>query len=278
MIGCGSRLAHIGRFAAALMAASAVLPLPLIGPSGAEESSAASRCREAVSSDTVRAANAEEIALASGARIRIVDLRFPAALDPRALAWLTSLAGQAVTVAAVGEPDRWERVPARVALAGTPAIDLADLLVGEGLAVVDAGLRDELCRPGLLAVEGVARDRKRGLWERGAWPVQARDLEALAASAGRFTIVEGRVVGVGERRERTYLNFGRDWSRDFSVTIPRRTWASLKARGVTADSLTGRTVRVRGIVEVRRAPSLDIASPDMLERPEVGSRPSPENR
>jgi hypothetical protein len=83
------------------------------------------------------------------------------------------------------------------------------------------------------------------------------------------------VISVGERRERTYLNFGRDWSKDFSVTIPRRIWRVLKERGIDATTLQGREVRVRGIIEVRRGPTLELTVPETLELADAVRAPRP---
>lgn len=226
------------------------------------------RCEERVADDVVASvSDTGEFRLVSGTLVRLADLRLARDGDGarRGLAFLRTIAGSPVLAREVGPPDRWGRAAAHLALPGTPGIDLGELLVSEGLAVVDPGGRDLLCRPELLAAEERARRARLGLWRDGAWPLATGGHEALAGASGDFAIVQGRVVSVGERRERTYLNFGRDWSRDFNVTIPRRSWESLKARGVTAASLTGRTIRVRGTVEIRRAPTLDLPVPDMLE-------------
>jgi hypothetical protein len=75
------------------------------------------------------------------------------------------------------------------------------------------------------------------------------------------------VRGVGERRERTYLNFGSDWKSDFTITIPKRIWAALRERGVTAASLKGARVRARGVLEEWQGVALEITAADMLEVP-----------
>lgn len=207
-----------------------------------------------------------EFTLRSGRRAKLLDVRLPetgAAAAP-ARDWLSSLSGQSVRLEREAGPDRWGRVSAALALVAPP-VDVAELLVGEGWAVVDAGERSDLIRPDLLAIEARARAARRGLWRDSPWPLRADATDDLAAASGRFALVEGRVVSVGERRDRTYLNFGRDWSRSFAVTVPKRIWATLKERGVSAARLTGATVRVRGILEMRRAPDLDIVVPDMLE-------------
>lgn len=231
--------------------------------------------------DTIESADAAgEIRLGSSRRIRLVDIRLAVSGDDAgadravsmARAVLTSLSGRPVTVTPVGEPDRWNRVPAFVALA-EGSIDLGELLVSEGLAVVDTGERSTLCRAELLKSEAVARSRRLGLWA-GVWPLPAGDVDGLRARAGRFAILDGRVVSVGERSWRTYLNFGRDFSRDAAVVIPRGVWRQLKATGLDAAALKGRRVRVRGVVDLHRAPSVEIDSPAMLEvLPDDAARP-----
>lgn len=220
-----------------------------------------------------------DLLIEGGTTLRIADIRAPetGAAASRARAWLASLTGEAVEITRLDAPDRWGRVPARLVLPGAAPVDAAELLVGEGLSIVDAGTRGALCRPDLLAVEAASRAARTGLWRETA-TLAADDLAGLAARSGTFAIVEGRVVSVGVRRERTYLNFGRDFARDFSVTLPKRSWAALSATGVGEASLRGRRVRARGMLEMRRAPGMEVVAGDMLEildevpRPEV-SRP-----
>ena len=244
----------------------------------AEASRPVFTCEERADEGMIAAVNPEgEFRLADGRLLRLADLRLPppdSEAGRRGLTWLGSLAGSPIRVREVGPPDRWERAAAHLALGGQPPIDIGELLVSEGLAVVDPGQRDLLCRPELLKAEDRARESRIGHWREGAWPIRASALDELERAAGSFAIVEGRVVSVGERRERTYLNFGRDWARDFNVTIPRRSWDALKARRISAASLTGRVVRVRGTLEKRRTPTLDLTVPDMLEIVEASARRS----
>lgn len=209
---------------------------------------------------------AGDLLIEGGAAIRIADIRAPdpPAAASRARAWLASLTGETVEVTRVDAPDRWGRTEARLVLPGSGPVDAAELLVGEGLAIVDAGTRGALCRPGLLAVESASRAARTGLWRETA-PLAADDLAALGGRTGSFAIVEGRILSVGVRRERTYLNFGRDFARDFSVTFPKRSWTALAVTGVSAATLRGHRVRVRGILEMRRAPGMEVVAVDMLE-------------
>lgn len=205
--------------------------------------------------------------------LRLPDPAYPSRPEPTAdvpsrpdaQAWLGSLAGRAVLVQEVGPRDRWDRTPAVVVLREGGGVDLAELLVAEGLGLVDVGERDGLCRPALLAAEAGARTARRGIWASDRALLQADRPEMLREAGGRFALVEGRVVSVGERRDRTYLNFGRDFARDFAIVVPKRIWARLKQAGASAAALTGATIRVRGLLEIRRAPVLEIEAADMLE-------------
>ena len=195
-----------------------------------------------------------DIKLSSGRIARLAGIRRPEDSDLRAAAtaWLASHAGSPVEVSAfASQPDRWGRVPAAVAvLTEAGAIDLGRSLVAAGLALVDAGGDDRLCQTGLLAAEERARELDLGLWRSERYkPVLAADLDRLQALRGEFAVVEGRVRSVGERRQRTYLNFGSDWKSDLTITIPKRTWQSMRDRGFSPDSLRGRRVGARGIVE-----------------------------
>ncbi|WP_375410085.1 DNA-binding protein [uncultured Methylobacterium sp.] len=205
-----------------------------------------------------------ELVLGSGARAVLSGVHWPedAAASWAAADWLLMHRGRRLTVTGRGDPDRWGHIRIDAA-PDDEATNLAGGLIAAGLAATDAGEGDTLCRPALLALERAARGVGRGIWRAGAPDV--RDGAALREAAGRFIVAEGRLVGVGERPGRTYLDFvarGRD---GLTVTVSKRTWRRLQERGLSAATLKGRLVRVRGVVEVGRGPILDIASADMIE-------------
>ena len=247
------------------LAVGAVLALP--SPAGA----VAPECREAPArAERLAGLNARgELILASGQRAVLDGVRWPddADLASEARAWLLARNGRSLTLVARGESDRWGRVHVDATVAETEAEaatpDLAAGLVALGLAAVDAGERDTLCRPALLAVEAGARRRGIGLWRQAGPDVQ--DGPALRARLGHFLVVQGAVRWVGERPRRTYLDFARRGEEGLTVTVSKRTWRVLQERGLSAASLRGRQVRVRGMVEAWRGPTLDIASADMIE-------------
>jgi hypothetical protein len=211
-----------------------------------------------------------EIRLASGGVARLAGIRFPVEEKEKQAGadWLRSFQGAVIRISALaGEPDRWGRLPAAVAAEHEAGpIDLGRGLVAAGLALVDAGEAERLCEPALLAAEARAREWGLGVWRAGGYkPIAAGDLETLRGRVGQFALVEGRVRSVGERAQRTYLNFGADWASDFTVTLPKRTWQRMREQGVSAAGLRGRRVRVRGIVEEWRGPEITINSPEMVE-------------
>ncbi|MGU3664062.1 thermonuclease family protein [Methylobacterium sp. A49B] len=215
-----------------------------------------------------------EIRLGSGARAVLDSLRWPDAPEAAAAAaaWLDGRRGARVAVVPRGQPDRWDRQRADIQLAEGDE-DLAGGLIAAGLAFAESGEADSLCRPALRVVEASARARRVGLW-REPIPV-ATDGPALRALAGRFAIVEGDVRRVGERSARTYIDFGARGSDALTVTVSKRTWRMVRARGLSAALLEGRRVRVRGILEVWRGPTLEADADGIelvgeTERPEAG--------
>lgn len=234
-----------------------------------------------------------DLSLDDGRTVRIAGTLLPQE-GPAAEAWrgrLATLAGEDVALAAIGVgTDRWGRnvasilvgknfsagwdvLPTRASTGAEGASDvmmLEELLVRNGLARVwpQYGVKD--CIPALLTAETEARREARGLWREAGHKVrEANDLEGLAALAGRFAIVEGTVVSVGERTARTYLNFGGRWSEDMTVTVSKPIWRIMRAAGLTAAALEGRRVRVRGVVELRGGPLIEVTGAEDIERIEV---------
>ena len=158
----------------------------------------------------------------------------PAALEPAA-EWLRSFEGSAVEVGALAaEPDRWGRLSATLVVTSDAGpVDLGRGLVAAGFALVDAGEADRLCQPELLLREARARELRIGLW-RGRplqCPSRRQSSRRFGSASGSLRSSRAASAPVGERRQRTYLNFGPDWKADFTITIPQRTWRSIRERG-----------------------------------------------
>ena len=264
-----------GRRRAALRAAVSATALSAIvgaAPAGAGPAAGAAECRaEPARTETLDGIGLRgEIRLASGARVVLDSLRWPDAPEgaEAARAWLEARRGDSLVVVPRGQPDRWGRARADIQVADSD-IDLAGGLIAAGLALADANEADSLCRPALRSVEAAARAKRLGLWREPV--VMATDGPALRSLAGRFAVVEGRIRHVGERSARTYLDFAARGEDGLTVTVSKRTWRMVRARGLSAALLEGRRVRVRGILDVWRGPTLEAA----VDAIEILSEPDP---
>jgi hypothetical protein len=79
-------------------------------------------------------------------------------------------------------------------------------------------------------------------------------------------LVEGKVLSVRQAGAMTYLNFGRNWTRDFAVTIPKRMIGAFETAGVLLKSLENQRIRVRGWVEARGGPRIEVLRVGQIER------------
>ena len=141
----------------------------------------------------------------------------------------------------------------------------ADLLAS-GHARVAAHVGDRACAAELMRHERAARDGKLGVWSDPDYAVRrADDPVAVAGERGRFAIVEGKVLSVRESGGTIYVNFGRRWSEDFTVTIAKRNERTFAAASMDPKALAGRHVRVRGWIEERGGPWVDATSPEQIE-------------
>src|SRR5262249_20973720 len=104
----------------------------------------------------------------------------------------------------------------------------------------------------MLKLEAEARVARRGLWALAAFAVRNDE------EAGRFTdsfqCVEGRVLKAAAARELYYLNFGRDFRRDFTVGLDRPALRAFRRANLDPRSLEGKRIRVRGWVIWRGGP------------------------
>src|SRR5665213_3260475 len=62
-----------------------------------------------------------------------------------------------------------------------------------------------------------------------------------------------------------YVNFGRRWTRDFTVIILRRLGKAFTTAGVEPKKLEGRRIRVRGWIEQRGGPIITAEAPEQIE-------------
>lgn len=162
--------------------------------------------------------------------------------------------------------DRWGRLAVPVFAGEDGQIwSVGELLLREGLARYNPRA-DDPCRASLLAAEQQGRRAKLGLWADPYYAVVAAgDHATLGARSGEFVIVEGRVLRVGQTSARIYLNFGPVRGVDFTVTLSKQTAKAFERGGVSPTSLVGKRLRVRGLLETRFGPQIDVSLLEAIE-------------
>jgi endonuclease YncB( thermonuclease family) len=201
--------------------------------------------------------------LADGRELRLAGIE---AADASRATLQALVAGHQLRLERLGpENDRYGRLVA-FAFAGDAQQSLQQVLLEQGYARVSARVGDKPCADGLLSAERAARTDRRGLWaDPNFAPLSAENLTRLQAEHGRFALVEGKVLSVRESGATIYVNFGRRWTRDFTVIILRRLGRAFAAAGVEPKKLEGRRIRVRGWIEQRGGPIIAAEAPEQIE-------------
>ena len=217
-----------------------------------------------------------EIRLEDGRLVRLAGLDVPdmrrgapeTAANARAFLERRLAGREVALVAFAARPDRWGRLLADLSVpepAGGAASAASRLLLSQGFARVRPEFETRGCVAERLAAESKARAAGLGLWNDPDYSIlEATDVEELAERDGRFVLVEGIVRRVGVGRARLYLDFG---GRDgFTVVVARKSQTAFQNAGVPFNALAGEKIRVRGVLDDRFGPRLEVAEPLMIER------------
>lgn len=146
---------------------------------------------------------------------------------------------------------------------------LAHALVAAGAAYADGA---SACGTALLAAEDEARAARRGLWGAREAVVRADDIKSVRARAGLFTVIEGKVTATGRSGNTVYVNFGRRWREDVTLTLAADSLATIFGEGLSPAMMTGTLVRARGIVREDGGPAIQLRHAGELDILEVGAR------
>jgi endonuclease YncB( thermonuclease family) len=210
--------------------------------------------------------DARSFRLQDGREVRLAGIE-PVATEKanRTSALSAIVMGREVTLSGEDDtPDRYGRQTALVFLAGSGEL-VQGLLLAQGAALVSASVTNKDCAAILTSAEAEARQARKGTWADPAAIKNAESPGDILAGIGRFTVVEGRVLSVRQAGATTYVNFGRNWTRDFAATISRRMVAALEAAGISLKSLENRRIRVRGWVEARQGPRIEVLRVGQIE-------------
>lgn len=209
--------------------------------------------------------DARTIRLDDGREVRLAGIVPVTSDKPKTAALAAIVVGRDVTLHGEEDaPDRYGRQGAFVFLAGSETPVQSELL-RRGEALISTEIANQDCASELAAAEAEARRAKTGTWGDPTAIKNAESPGDILAGIGRFTVVEGKVLSVRQAGATTYLNFGRNWTRDFAVTISRRMVAAFEAAGLSPKSLENRRIRVRGYVEARGGPRIEALRVGQIE-------------
>jgi micrococcal nuclease len=131
------------------------------------------------------------------------------------------------------------------------------------------------CLRELLAHERTAREAHLGLWASAIYAARsAQDPPALLRLRNSYQIVAGRIAHVAQTKSRTYINFGEDWHTDFTAGIRASVWRARPEQAKALAALEGKAVEVRGWIEYRNGPYIEITDLDQITPIDENARPS----
>lgn len=221
---------------------------------------------EAIGTVQARAAiDGRTVSLSDGRELRLAGIEVArtaaSALDQ-------ALLGRELALFRLGpDRDRYGRIVAVVIPQGG-GIDqsVQRALLAQGHARVSGNLDDLQCVASLYEAEREARAASLGIWAEPHYVLRsAGNPEEIQKVLGEFAVVQGKVLSVREAGATIYVNFGRRFTEDFTVTIPKREERKFASAGLELKKLEGRTVRIRGVVEERGGPWIEALHPGQIE-------------
>ena len=132
-----------------------------------------------------------------------------------------------------------------------------------GLARVKTNPHNVHLADEMLELERKARDQETGLWQDGTFSiVDATDAER---TIGTFSLVEGVVESVALKKNRIYVNFGKDWRTDFTLSIAPEDKRLFLKQKIDPMKWGGKRIRARGSIREYNGPYLEISHPEAIE-------------
>lgn len=238
-----------------------------------------------------RVIDGETVALDDGSELRLIGALAPRARDSGAAAgaWPPELEtikvlsdlvlGRSVKLAYGGRrTDRYGRQLGHLFVEREgESVWVEGELLNQGLARAYGLPENFSCARELLANEHIARDNKQGLWALSLYrPKPAAMTSLLMAERSTFQVVEGKVKTVARTKSATYLNFGDDWKTDFTIRIGKPVLAANPIWAQTLDGLAGKEIGVRGWIERRNGPFIDVTDPGQIEIPDAPAPSQPD--
>jgi endonuclease YncB( thermonuclease family) len=272
-----SEAMNIGRLTLPAMALVSVAALT--APDARAQSPRLCDGRGAGSAEVARVIDGRSFILADGREVRLAavesllpvpgdedEARVAAALAAKSALDIL-LAHREVDLSVTGSgSDRYGRLTAWVFInPSSGGILVQRELVAAGHALVSP-VPASPCRAYLQAAEREARSRRLGLWGEPYSVVKNTDDPAdVLADQGRFVVAEGKVRSVRESAGIIYINFGQHRSDQFIATLLKRNEGPFAGAGVAPKALAGRMIEVRGWIEERGGPAVEVTRPEQIE-------------
>lgn len=236
-----------------------------------------------------RVVDGETLVLDDGKVVRLIGALAPRAHDAGAApgAWppetdavkaLSDLVlAKKIKLAFAGRrTDRYGRVLAQVFLEDRGREEwVQGTLLANGYARAYGLPESFACARELLAHEAEARRKRLGIWSNGVYRAMSADHPGeLIKLRGKYVRVIGNVVSVGRTKGATYLNFSNDWRTDFTARIDKKILAANPEFDRSLDGLANKTVALRGWIERRNGPLIDLVDPSQLEMQDGAGNPA----
>jgi len=204
------------------------------------------------------------LTLDNGLVVRLAGVEVPFPDQPGGVAAQVDLAkqvnGRVVELLYGGlRRDSQGRALAQVRLADNRAW-VQGMMLRDGMARVRTWADNRGMAQPMLNDEAQARLAKAGLWGQGVFRVLVPS--EVTRDADGFQIVEGSVRAVTPTRQGVYLDFEDD-KRGFAALVDDKALADFAALGEPVQGLSGRLLRVRGVVGWNRAMAID--HPEQVE-------------
>ena len=162
------------------------------------------------------------------------------------------------------KPDRYGRYSVNI-FANSGRRWMQQELVAAGLEIVHPGRNSQECDARLFVAEKAARNKNVGIWHSSKPVIMAANEASWQSRVQSYRLVEGEIISVGETKSRIYLNFGKNWDRDFTVIVAKKHIKRFKKVFGDLKLLSGKFVRVRGWMINNRGPMIEIYHPGQIE-------------
>ncbi|MEO8756242.1 MAG: thermonuclease family protein [Devosia sp.] len=164
------------------------------------------------------------------------------------------------------EKDRYGRSLAQLFVTDDSGVWVQKQMLAAGMARVYSFPDNRACLPELMAAETKARAGVLGIWTDPYYRVRRGDRPAdFSALSGHYELVEGRVLKAEKSGGRVYLNFGRFYKEDFTAVLDAKAQRLFAEDKLDPLKLGGALVRVRGWVDLRDGPRIEITHPEQIE-------------